>query len=87
MVVLASISLEIWCWRNGILQTAVKRLFPFGGYLRPGNPGVDAWSVGLSAAAPTLISPLLQTLQRPELAGHFMIMSHKESFDLFQLNT
>ena len=36
----------------------------------PGNPGVDARSVGLSAVAPTPISPSPQTLQRPELARH-----------------
>ena len=64
------ISIEAWCWRSGTLQTVVKRLFPFGGYLRPGNPGVDARSVGLSAVAPTPISPSPQTLQRPELARH-----------------
>ena len=68
--VLASISIEVWRWRSGTLQTVVKRLFPFGGYLRPGNPGVDARSVGLSAVAPTPISPSPQTLQRPELARH-----------------
>ena len=66
--VLASISIEVWRWRSGTLQTVVKRLFPFGGYLRPGNPGVDARSVGLSAVAPTPISPLPHACKRPELA-------------------
>ena len=37
---------------------------------KPRNPGVAARSVGLSAVAPTPISPLPQTLQRPELARH-----------------
>ena len=66
--VLASISIEVWRWRSGTLQTVVKRLFPFGGYVRPGNPGVDARSVGLSAVAPTPISPFPHACKRPELA-------------------
>ena len=37
---------------------------------KPRNPGVAARFVGISAVAPTPISPLSQTLQRPELARH-----------------
>ena len=42
--VLAGISIEVWRWRSGTLQTVVKRLFPFGGYA---NRGIQALMPGL----------------------------------------